>query len=94
MCSLDLEDAYFCIPIHGNHRKYLRFSHKGQTYLYKNLPFGLRSGPRTFTKIMKPIVGILMRIGVIYLDDILIFNQNKDRNTPVWLPHKVGWLIN
>ena len=102
MCTLDLKDAYFCIPIHDSHKKYLRFSHEGIIYQYKSLPFGLGSGPRTFTKIMKPIVGILRRIGVrliIYLDDILILNQNKeglikDRNKLVWLLHHLGWLIN
>ena len=38
-------------------------------------PFGLASAPRVFTKILKPIVGLLKKQGVrliIYLDDILL----------------------
>ena len=71
-------------------------------YQYKSLPFGLGSGPRIFTKIMKPVTAVLRRIGVkivIYLDDILILKQSKmglikDRNTLIMLLHKLGWLIN
>ena len=40
---------------------------------YRNLPFGLASGPRLFTKIMKPVVALLRRI------DILFLYQPQDR---------------
>lgn len=102
LCKVDLKDAYFCIPICKNHRKYLRFQYKGQMLQYKGLPFGLASGPRLFTKIMKPVIALLRRIGVrlvIYLDDILLLNQSqeglsRDRDTLLWLLHNLGWLIN
>jgi len=44
------------------------------------LPFGLASAPRVFTKIMKPVVGMLDKMGVrliVYLDDILILAESK-----------------
>ena len=25
MCKIDLEDAYFCVPLHQKHQKYIRF---------------------------------------------------------------------
>ena len=102
LCKVDLKDAYFCIPIHPDHRKFLRFIHEDQMLQYRSLPFGLASGPRLFTKIMKPVIALLRRIGVrlvIYLDDILLLNQSqdglqKDRDTLLWLLHNLGWLIN
>lgn len=81
LCKVDLKDAYFCIPICKDHRKYLRFQYKGKMLQYKGLPFGLASGPRLFTKIMKPVIALLRRIGVrlvIYLDDILLLNQSEE----------------
>ena len=89
MVKVDLKDAYFCIPIHETHRKYLRFQWEGKVMQYRVLPFGLASGPRLFTNVMKPIVAILRRVGVrliIYLDDIIIMNQTvegitKDRDS-------------
>ncbi|CAC5368761.1 unnamed protein product [Mytilus coruscus] len=50
--KLDLQDAYFHIPIHKHYRKFLRFSILGKKYQYRALPFGLRSAPRIFTKVM------------------------------------------
>ena len=81
LCKVDLKDAYFCIPIHPDHRKFLRLIHEDQMLQYRSLPFGLASGPRLFTKIMKPVIALLRRIGVrlvIYLDDILLLNQSQD----------------
>ena len=81
MCRIDLKDAYFAVPIASHHQKYLRFSWKGQTFQFTCLPFGLSTAPRIFTKLLRPVVGLLRSRGVrcvIYLDDILILAQRKD----------------
>ena len=59
MVRIDLKDAYFAIPICTQHRKYLRFCWRGQTYEFTCLPFGLATAPRVFTKAMKPVVGFV-----------------------------------
>ena len=43
--SLDLEDAFFHVPIHPNFRKYLRFAFQGQVYQFRAMPFGLAKAP-------------------------------------------------
>ena len=48
--KIDLKDAYFCLSVAREHRKYLRFQWQGQTLEFQTLPFGLGSAPRTFTK--------------------------------------------
>ena len=40
MASLDLKDAYYSIPIHPAHTKYLKFYWKGQLYKFLVLPNG------------------------------------------------------
>ena len=75
MCKIDLKDAYQTIPIAKKSRIYLRFLWRGRLYQFTCLPFGLRSSPRIFTKVLKPLLVYLRALGVrllVYLDDILI----------------------
>ena len=70
-----LKDAYQTIPIAKKSRIYLRFLWRGRLYQFTCLPFGLRSSPRIFTKVLKPLLVYLRALGVrllVYLDDILI----------------------
>ena len=50
MASLDLKDAYYTIPIHRTHRKFLRFRYNGCLYEFLCLPFGLSSAPYVLQK--------------------------------------------
>ena len=69
---------------------------------YLVLPFGLRSGPRQYTKLTKPVMSLLRRMGirsVIYLGDLILMNQSKtdlekDRDTAVCLFQSLGLIIN
>ena len=70
--SVDLKDAFFHIPIHRLHRKFLRFALEGQVYEYCVLPFGMALSPRVFTKITQAAVAPLRAMGIrllTYLDD-------------------------
>ena len=99
MMKLDLKDAYYALPIHHSHRKYLRFVYQDRTYEFQCLPFGLSSAPRAFTKTLKPVLAVLWSMGiwvVIYIDDMLeqqskvlqkIFAQVVD------LLEKLGFLV-
>ncbi|KAJ1094269.1 hypothetical protein NDU88_007347 [Pleurodeles waltl] len=63
MVSVDLQDAYFHIPILKSHRKYLRFVVGSQHYQFAALPFGLTSAPRVFTKVMSVVAAELKKEG-------------------------------
>jgi hypothetical protein len=80
MVKLDLKDAYLSVPMSEQHRKFLRFEWHQQTWEFSCLPFGLSSAPYTFTKLLKPAVALLRKLGVrciLYLDDMLIMAQSK-----------------
>jgi len=79
--SIDLKEAYNLIPISIKHRKFLRFMWKGKLYEFTCLPFGLSSGPRVFTKLLKLVIAVLRTNGVvlvIYLDDMLVFGSCRE----------------
>ena len=72
MASVDLKDAYYSIPIHPKHCKFLKFLWEGSYYGYTCLPNGYSDAMRIFTKLLKPIYGRLRMMGfqsVAYVDD-------------------------
>jgi len=73
MGTIDLQDAYYHVPIHNEYKKYLRFEIDNELYEFNCLPFGLCTAPYVFTKILKPVVANLRKEGIFlvcYLDDI------------------------
>ncbi len=81
MASIDLQDAYYTIPVFPEHRRYLKFSWQGKMYQYTCLPNGLASAPRIFTKIMKPVYSVLRCKGHIsfgYIDDSYLQDDTFD----------------
>ena len=73
--SLDLKDAYYSVPIHESHTKYLKFSFDEKLYKFVALPNGLKSGPRIFTKLMRVVFSDLRQQGLEsshYLDDVYL----------------------
>jgi hypothetical protein len=73
--SIDLKDAFFHVPIHHRHRRFLRFIWQKKPYQFVSCPFGLNTAPSTFTRITRPVLHWCrirgMRV-VFYLDDILL----------------------
>jgi len=82
MASLDLRDAYYSVPIHEAHQKFLKFHWEEKLYKFTCLPNGLACAPRIFTKLLKPVFATLREKGHVsspYLDDsFLIAETYKD----------------
>ena len=79
--SIDLTDAYLHIPIHPHSQKYLRFHHKGVSYQFTSLPFGLATAPLTFTNVVKEVRLLALQRGIRihqYLDDWLVRAPSKE----------------
>lgn len=102
MCSIDLKDAYFLVSVDNLYRKYLRFIFQGTLYEFTCLPFGLSSAPFIFTKLTKPVITHLRKLGILcvaYLDDFLIFGNTAEEcqiNTrlSVELFISLGFIVN
>ena len=102
LVKLDLKDAYLSVPIHVSHQKFLRFRWESKEWQFQALPFGLSSAPYIFTKVMKPVVATMRQLGIrliLYLDDMLIMDQDKNRverqlATAVELLISLGFITN
>lgn len=81
MAKIDMRDAYFSIPIHDEYQKYLKFSWNGILYKFVCLPFGLKSAPFLFTKILKPVFACFRHQNIrcsYYIDDSLNMNGDSE----------------
>ena len=102
MTTLDLKDAYVSVPIHRDSHKFLQFLWRNKCYAFQGLCFGRNTGPRVFTKLLKPIAAYLRNQGVrmiLYLDDFLILGssyQEVQRNMimAVTLLESLGFTVN
>jgi len=55
MSSVDLKDAFFSIPMHSSHQKFLKFEHDNKLYKFICMPMGYGPSMRNFTKVLKPV---------------------------------------
>jgi hypothetical protein len=102
MTSIDLQDGYFHVPIAKESRYLLQFKWQGSYYRFRSMPFGLSSAPLVFSKLLRPIVGLLRSEGIrmmAYLDDIIILASSLEesrKNTArvLALLVELGWLVN
>ena len=72
MASVDLQDAYYTIPVYPDHQKYLIFSWQHKYYKFTCLPNGYAQAPMIFTKLLKHPFSFLSKRGhhsIIYIDD-------------------------
>ena len=102
MVSLDLQDAYFQVPVHSSFRHYLRFCVGELVFQFRALCFGLLTAPQAFTRVMAPVSSIMHRHGfriLRYLDDWLVLGSSyreivRARDFLLWLCHQLGIQIN
>ena len=64
MHKLDLQDAYFLVPLNKKSRKYVRFLWSNNLYEFMCLCFGLGSAPRVFTDLLKIPIALLPRLNI------------------------------
>ena len=102
MTSVDLQDAYFSIPIHIDDQKYLKFSWNGVLYKFVCVCFGIKSAPFLFTKLLKPVYARFRQQNMrcfYYIDDSLNMDKEKavcQSNTETMLRslESLGYTVN
>ena len=75
LAKTDVKSAYRNVPVHPSDRLLLGMSWRGNVYVDKALPFGLRSAPKIFTAVADALEWIAKRWGAdplyLFLDDYI-----------------------
>ena len=100
MTSLDIEKAYYHIPIATEFKKFFLFRFRDKGFRFEVMPFGLSTAPFLFTRVMAPIVNKLHSEGirlVQYIDDFFIAAPasliNQDTKRVESLLSKAGFTV-
>ena len=81
MFSIDLESGYYHVEVREEDRKYLGFAWRGEWFEFCVLPFGLKSAPAAFTKVMSQLARYWRSCGIrllFYLDDWAFMSSSKE----------------
>ena len=81
MCSVDIKDAYYSVPIQEDNQKFLKLHWKEELLKFVCFPNGLGPCPRKFTKFFKPPLAELRMLSHVisgYIDNF--FNQCDTSN--------------
>ena len=79
--TINLQNTYYSVYVKPEDRQWLRFFWKNLPFQFTCLPQGLTSAPRIFTKLLKPVLSHLGKLGIIvicYIDDCIIIAASKD----------------
>ena len=78
--SFDLTSGYYHVGLHPRTRTYTGFCWKGEYYQYNCLPFGMKSAPWVFSKVMRELVMFWRKSGISvlpYLDDFFFSRKGE-----------------
>ena len=79
--ALDYASGYLQIPIAEQDRMKTAFSTETGHYEYTRMPFGLKSAPSSFQRLMNNVLTGLQGIRcLVYLDDIVIFGETLEEH--------------
>jgi hypothetical protein len=99
--TIDLESAYYYVPVRPCDWKYLCWRHDGKCYTSTVLPFGVGTAPMVFTKVVKEMVKFMRMCGirvVNYIDDFIFVVAPHMADATVtfvkWLFARLGWHVN
>ena len=77
LTAIDLVASYWQIPLSPESRQYTAFIYNGRSYVFKVLPFGLKTAVGSFSRAMDIILGPEVReFTYNYIDDLLIVSQS------------------
>jgi hypothetical protein len=79
--TFDANKGFHQITIDAQDREKTAFrTHKG-LHQYKRMPFGLKSGPAVFQRLMDRILGrYKWQIALVYIDDIIVYSKTFEKH--------------
>ena len=78
--KIDFENAYLHVAMEAESSQWLGFQIGSKVYRWVAMPFGLNIAPRSFTKLVRPVMAVLRPRGIrclAYLDDLILMAHSE-----------------
>jgi len=75
---MDLKDAFFRVGVPPCHRKWTAFTCDSQDYQFRRMPFGLKTAPEVFQRLMDHTLAPHKFVIFCYMDDILVHAPSRE----------------
>ena len=78
---LDQRAAYWAIPLDEKSKEVTAFITEYGLHQWTRMPFGMKTSPGAFQRIMEDILhGLTWRQALVYLDDVILFTETLDQH--------------
>lgn len=79
--TLDIAKAFWQIPLKKEDQQYTGFMFNNQSYVFRRMPFGIKTAGASFTRAMNGALGNeCHEFTIVYLDDILIASNSLEEH--------------
>lgn len=79
--TIDLRASFWQIPLDVDSRRYTAFLYNGKSYVFKVMPFGIKTATASFSRAMDIILGSEVReYAINYVDDLLITSSSIEHH--------------
>ena len=78
-CVIDMQSAYWAIPVDEESKQYLGIRVRDQHYTFKRMPFGAKNAGTVYCRMISKVLnGMTYKMLVYYMDDIIIWGDTED----------------
>lgn len=77
MSTIDLKNSFWQVPLHRESRPYTGFMHRGKTYQFTVMPFGLKNSSASLARALDLLLSEeVKKFTLIYVDDCLVISKS------------------
>lgn len=81
LSSIDLRNSFWQVPLHVDSRDYTGFTHRGKTYRFTVMPFGLKTSSASLARALDIVLtDEVKEFTRIYVDDCLIISRSVEEH--------------
>ena len=80
MSSLDITSSFWQVPLHPESRQYTAFQHRGRSYEFNIVPFGLKTSTAALVRGLDQAIQGIGEHVISFVDDTLVISESAEEH--------------